>query len=94
MKATNKRLEKSQNSKKIENSLKILRRVFHGKYFVKINRQENHRHKKAPVKGLHWSSKVLRLDRYTIELFDQCIKVRNLVFLHQIIEIISVCREA
>lgn len=74
-------VRKISKHKKIENLLKIFRRVFHGKYFVKINRQENHRHKKAPVKGLHWSSKVLRLDRYTIELFDQCIKVRNLVFL-------------
>ncbi|EOA5670042.1 hypothetical protein ACH4U0_000025 [Pseudomonas aeruginosa] len=44
---------KTSKHEKIENSLKIFRRVFHGKYFVKINRQENHRHKKAPIKGLN-----------------------------------------
>ncbi|HEJ5745072.1 TPA: hypothetical protein SL763_005067 [Pseudomonas aeruginosa] len=46
-------VRKISKLEKIENSLKIFRRVFHEKYFVKINRQENHRHKKAPVKGLH-----------------------------------------
>lgn len=46
-------VRKISKHEKIENSLKIFRRVFHEKYFVKTNRQENHRHKKAPVKRLN-----------------------------------------
>lgn len=48
---------KNAKHKKIVISLKIFSRNFHGRYFVKINRQENHRHKKAPIKGLHGVAK-------------------------------------
>ncbi|MCE0930365.1 hypothetical protein [Pseudomonas monteilii] len=47
------RVGKISKHEKIENSLKLFRRVFHEKYFVKINRQEITGTKKAPVKGLN-----------------------------------------
>ena len=44
-------VKKNAKHEKIENSLKLFRRVFHGKYFVKINRQEITGIKKPRLRG-------------------------------------------